>query len=297
MALLLFVTLFWAFSFSLIGQHLAGEVDSVLSAAIRTALAALLFLPLLHPRRTPWRKALTLAGIGGVQIGIMYLFYFKAFEFLSVNEVLIFTTLTPVYVTLLYDALAKRFTPWYLAVAALAVLGAVIIRLTDLSGSFIVGFLIVQGSNLCFALGQVAYKRFEEPGFAQSRRTLDPGSFGYFYLGALATTTLAALLLADWSRLPDTPVEVGVLLWLGLGASGVGYFLWNRGALRVDPGTLAIMNNLLIPAGLIVNLSIWGRDTSLDELVRLTIGAGIILGALLLNRFFIARHGQSAPAA
>jgi drug/metabolite transporter (DMT)-like permease len=108
---------------------------------------------------------------------------------------------------------------------------------------------------------------------------------------------LAALLLADWSRLPDTPVEVGVLLWLGLGASGVGYFLWNRGALRVDPGTLAIMNNLLIPAGLIVNLSIWGRDTSLDELVRLTIGAGIILGALLLNRFFIARHGQSAPAA
>ena len=37
-----------------------------------------------------------------------------------------------------------------------------------------------------------------------------------------------------------------VLLWLGIGASGLGYFLWNKGACEVDSGTLAIMNNTLM---------------------------------------------------
>lgn len=38
-------------------------------------------------------------------------------------------------------------------------------------------------------------------------------------------------------------------------------------------GTLAVMNNVLIPAGILVNLLIWNRDA---DLVRLAAGGAII---------------------
>ena len=68
-----------------------------------------------------------------------------------------------------------------------------------------------------------------------------------------------------------------LLLWLGIGASGLGYFLWNKGATLVSSGVLAIMNNALIPAGLLVNLVLWGKDT---DLFRLSLGALLMLASL-----------------
>jgi hypothetical protein len=44
---------------------------------------------------------------------------------------------------------------------------------------------------------------------------------------------------------------------------------------------LAAMNNVLIPAGIVVNVLIWNREA---DILRLSIGAGIILAALLLNQ-------------
>jgi hypothetical protein len=44
-ALLIITTVLWAFSFSLIGEYLAGSVDSVFSVLVRVGLAALVFLP------------------------------------------------------------------------------------------------------------------------------------------------------------------------------------------------------------------------------------------------------------
>jgi drug/metabolite transporter (DMT)-like permease len=43
-------TLLWAFSFSLIGVYLAGQVDAWFSVLMRVALAVLLFLPFLKFR-------------------------------------------------------------------------------------------------------------------------------------------------------------------------------------------------------------------------------------------------------
>ncbi|MEC8225205.1 MAG: EamA family transporter, partial [Pseudomonadota bacterium] len=42
-----------------------------------------------------------------------------------------------------------------------------------------------------------------------------------------------------------------------------------------------VMNNLLIPAGIIVNIVIWNRDA---DIIKLTIGAAIILLALIINQ-------------
>ncbi|OXS13612.1 EamA family transporter [Zobellella denitrificans] len=279
MSYLVFVTLLWAFSFSLIGVYLAGAVDSYFSVLSRVALAALLFLPFLS-RRLPARLALGLMGCGAVQLGIMYLFYYQSFLLLTVPEVLIFTVLTPIYVTLIYDLLNRRFNPGYLLTAALAVLGALVIRFDGITDTYLLGFAVVQGANLCFALGQVGYKVLMEryPQHPPQHRL-----FGYFYLGALLVVVPAWLWLGT-DRYPASGQQWGILLWLGLGASGLGYFLWNKGATLVNAGALAIMNNALVPAGLLVNLLIWNREA---DLLRLGLGGLIIIASLWLNEAWI----------
>lgn len=46
------------------------------------------------------------------------------------------------------------------------------------------------------------------------------------------------------------------------------------------------MNNVLVPAGLLVNLVIWNRDA---DLLRLAIGGGVIALSLWLNARFHPR--------
>ena len=291
MSYLVGVTALWAFSFSLIGIYLSGQVDSYFAVMARILLATAIFLPFLRPAALRWSSRLGLMAIGSLQLGVMYLFFYQSFLLLTVPEVLLFTIFTPLYITLVDDLLARRFSPRYLVVAALAVVGAAVIRYDGVTNDYWLGFLVVQGANLSFALGQVAYRHLA--------RSLPDGVahrhlFGWFYLGALCIAIPAFWLLGDSTKLPTTPLQWGVLGWLGLVASGLGYFLWNKGACRVDAGTLAIMNNALIPAGLIVNLMIWNRDA---DLVRLGIGAVILAGSLWLNARWAKRSGVATPAA
>ena len=279
------VTLLWSFSFSLIGVYLAGQVDAYFSVLTRIALASLVFLPFLRRRWLHPELVIKLMSLGAIQLGIMYLFYYHSFLLLTVPEVLVFTIFTPIYVTLIHDMLEGRFKPTYLWGALLAVLGAAVIRFDGLTESYVMGFLVVQGANLCFALGQVGYK------VLLAREAQQPPQlavFGCFYLGALVIALPAWWLLGQ-PQYPTSGLQWGILLWLGIGASGLGYFLWNKGATLVSSGVLAIMNNALIPAGLLVNLALWGKDT---DLFRLTIGGLLMLASLWICQRQPARSGS-----
>ncbi|WP_417349064.1 carboxylate/amino acid/amine transporter [Ferrimonas sp.] len=281
MSYLIFVTLLWAFSFSLIGQFLAGQVDPWFSVWFRVLLALLVMLPWLKLRHLKPALTAKLLAIGACQLGAMYGFYYHAFEYLSVAEVLLFTVLTPVYVTLWYDWLSGRFSPWYLLTAVLAVAGAVVIKYTGVEGDFLLGFMIVQGANLCFAIGQASYKWLME---RESQALPQHQVFALFYLGAFMVATPALLIFGNADKLPVTQVQWGVLIWLGAVASGAGYFLWNKGATRVDAGALAAMNNLLVPAGLLVNLLIWEQS---PDWPRLLAGGAVILFSLWFNESWV----------
>lgn len=274
MGYLFAVTLLWAFSFSLIGVYLAGHVDAWFSVLIRVALATLVFLPFI--KRLPPTLAIKLMLIGAVQLGVMYSFYYHSFLFLSVPEVLLFTVMTPLYITLLNDTLNKQFNPQFFIVALIAVLGAVAIRYENLDNDFWLGLLLVQGANLSFATGQVTYKRL-----MQGKEFDDKAAFSWFFIGALIVAGLCYALFGNPSKLPSTNTQWGILIYLGVVASGLGYFLWNKGATLVNVGALAVMNNLLIPAGIIVNIVIWNRDA---DIFRLSVGAAIMLLALVVNQ-------------
>ncbi|MGP8290801.1 carboxylate/amino acid/amine transporter [Vreelandella zhanjiangensis] len=287
MGYLISVTALWAFSFSLIGVYLAGQVDGYFAVLVRVTLAMLVFLPFLRPSLLRGKQRLALMGLGAIQLGVMYTFFYQSFLLLSVPEVLLFTIFTPVYIALLDDLLFGRFTPMYLITALLAVIGAAIIRYDGIDSGFWQGFFVVQGANLCFALGQVGYRRLA----ADLPPTLAwHNVFGWFFIGAMVVALPAYLLFGNSAALPSTSLQWGVLAWLGLVASGVGYFAWNQGATKVDAGTLAIMNNALIPAGLLVNLLIWNRDV---DIVRLALGALIMVGSLWLNHWWLTRRSAS----
>ena len=160
MPLLIITTILWAFSFSLIGEYLAGHVDSYFSVLMRVGLAALVFLPFLRVKGYSLKTLLLYMLVGALQLGVMYLFSFQAYLYLTVSEFLLFTVLTPLYITLIYDLLSRRPLRWgYALSAGLAVVGAAIIRYDKVSEHFWTGLLLVQAANLCFAIGMVGYKR------------------------------------------------------------------------------------------------------------------------------------------
>jgi len=288
--LLIIATLLWAFSFSLIGEYLAGQVDSYFSVLVRVGLAALVFLPFLRFKGHRPKVLLLYMVLGALQLGVMYLLSFRAYLYLTVPEFLLFTVMTPLYITLTYDLLRGTKLRWgYAFSTLLAVIGAAIIRYSQVSENFWTGLLLIQGANICFAVGMVGYKRLME-----IHPMPQHSAFSWFYLGAFITVVIAWFMLGDPEKLPTTTLQWGILIWLGVGASGLGYFLWNYGATQVDAGTLGIMNNALIPAGLLVNLAIWQTQPHWPSFI---IGGSVIMASLWVNqRWVVPRCEQKADS-
>ena len=278
MPYLIAVTLLWALSFSLIGEYLAGQVDSYFAVLSRVVLACLLFLPLLRLRALPAGMIPGLLCIGALQFGITYICLYLSMELLTVPEVLLFTIFTPLYVALLDNALRRRFSIGPLVATLVAVVGAGIIRYDGINEAYLQGFALLQVANLAFAAGQIGYAHLIRRTGASVGQQWQ--GFGLFFVGALLVVLPAWLLLGDSNRLPSSGLHWGVLGWLGLVASGLGFFFWNRGATQVDAGTLGIMNNALIPAGILVNLLIWNQQA---DLLRLALGGTVIGLSLWLN--------------
>jgi len=279
MAYLFFVSLIWAFSFGLIKGNLAG-VDSKFVGFARLLVSFLIFLPFLKIKKINAKLAAKLFLTGMLQFGVMYLTYLAAFRTLKAYEVALFTIFTPIFVTLIDDALARKFNLLHLATALITVAGTWVIERGEIqSPGILTGFLLVQISNLCYAFGQVYYRKL----MAQNNQLKDREVFGYMYLGAVMVTAMATGILVPVSSISLTAKQIWTLLYLGAVASGISFFLWNIGARKVNAGTLAIFNDLKIPLAVLVSLLVFGEQTNVPALI---IGGTIILMALALNEFF-----------
>lgn len=277
MFLLVLVSLLWAFSFGLIKGRLAG-LDSAFISVVRLGLAFLVFAPFIRVRGLSATTLAKLFVIGAVQFGVMYLAYNESFRHLPAYQVALFTVTTPILVTLFADALERQINQPALLAAVLAVVGAAVILYQGASfEGALRGFLLVQVSNAAFALGQIGYRRVLAPANAPQ----DLAVFGILYAGAFAVATGAMLFRADLSITLNAS-QAMTLLYLGLIASGLGFFLWNRGATRVDAGTLAVMNNAKIPLAVACSLLFFGESPDAN-LLRLTVSAGFFAAALWLT--------------
>ena len=129
----------------------------------------------------------------------------------------------------------------------------------------------MQLANLAFAVGQVLYQRLR----VRRPELRDREVFGLLYAGAFLVT-LAMMLARDAATTPD-PAQFATLLYLGVIASGLAFFLWNLGATRVSAGTLAVMNNVKIPLAVLCSLVFFGEKANLPQLTAsLTLLGGAV---------------------
>lgn len=281
---LLTVSFIWAFSFGLIGNTLEG-VNAALLTVIRLTLALLAFLPLYKFRLIGLRKTFVFAAIGAIQYGFMYVTLFMAFQYLESHEVALFTIFTPLYVTGLNDFFTRKFHPVFGGAALLAVLGTGIIKYAQMDrGGLWEGFALMQISNICFAAGQLLYRRQ----MSATSGWKDKDVFGALYFGAAVVGM--AFLAGKNISLASVSLSGSqwiVLAYLGLIASGLAFFLWNKGARRVNAGTLAVFNNLKVPLAITVSLLVFGEETNL---IRLLIGGSLVLIALAGNEYCVQRQ-------
>jgi len=273
MLYLLIASAIWSVSFGLIGNLLAGLPPAWI-AMVRLAIAAAVFIPFV--RRVSFKTGVALFVIGMVQFGFMSFAYMSSFRYLKSHEVALFTVMTPVYVAVLNDLLSRTFHGVNLFAALLAVCGAgVVLWKGGVSHAPLIGFLLVEASNLCFAAGQRAYREWFRRNAHQPN---DLHVFFWLYLGGLAAMTPFALCGTCASVPHPTGTQALALLYLGILVSGLSYFLWNSGARRVPAGVLAVMNNLKIPLGVAVSLYAFGERTSLAGLLA---GGVLVFAALI----------------
>jgi drug/metabolite transporter (DMT)-like permease len=272
---LLLVSFVWAFSFPLIKGYLTGLDPNFVSFA-RMLLSLLVFLPFLRLRGIEKPMALKLAFTGAVQFGLMYIAYITSFQFLPAHTIVLLTTTTPLFVTLFNDLHSRKFNVLFFIAASMAFLGGAVIKYPDqpLRAS-LMGIVLVQISNIAFAFGQLYYKQLS----AKSSSWNDRSVFGFLYLGAVLLTALFSMFTTRFSQIQVSAPQVVVLAYLGIIASGICCFLWNKGARFVNEGMLAIINNLKIPLGIIASLILLGEST---DYLRLVAGFGLMVGAAYL---------------
>ena len=282
MVYLTIVSLIWAFSFGLIGNTLAG-VDSFLIAAIRLGCASLLFIPFLKVDVISVGDRGRLILYGAVQFGLMYSLYMRAFYYIPSHQVAIFSILTPVYVVLINDIRQRKFSWRYLLVAILSVLGAGIIKAKAVpSGDIWIGFMLMQGAGFAFAFGQVAYRDWKN----KNRQINDRNVFSLLTIGGTICAACFSAFFTDWSTLEINSDQWESILYLGFVASGIGFFLWNKGATQSNTGTLAACNNAVVPLAVICSLFLFGEIKNIEDedLFKLASGAILIFGAMIISR-------------
>jgi len=102
---------------------------------------------------------------------------------------------------------------------------------------------------------------------------------------AFLISLLNSLFVTDYSVLHLIPKQIYTLLYLGILASGVCFFLWNFGAIKVNAGTLAVFNNLKVPLGVAASIFVFNEDGDFTKMIF----GGIVIGAAL----YISEHFNS----
>ncbi len=276
MIYLIIVSIIWALSFSIIKGTLT-NIDSNLVSFIRLGISFLVFLPFLKFKKINKKLIGQFIFIGFIQYGLMYVSYIYSYQFLKANQIAILTIFTPIFIVLIYDLWEKRIRIIHLISALLAVVGAEIIIYSDKTSVGVwKGIVLIQISNLCFAFGQVYFKKILE-----KNADIKPIQiFSFLYFGAIIISGIFSLTFTDFSTITISANQWLSLIYLGIVASGIGFFLWNVGVTKVEAGSLAVLNNLKIPLAILFAFIL--LDESID-LIKLTVGSVIIVIALIAN--------------
>lgn len=272
MIYLVIATILFSLSFGLIKECLS-TLPSEFVVFARLFIASLFFLPFVKTIKLKTNIPACLIGI--IQFGVMYLCYIKAYKYLQGNEIALLTTTTPLFVGIWSMITGEKFKPIYILCILMSVIGAVIIVYKNITFHDIIrGVVLMESSNCSFALGQVLWKKYvgkENVEFVFCA-----------YLGAAIFAMPFALFTVNFSTIDLTLVQMLSILYLALVPTGIGFWLWNKGAKFVGYSTLAVMNNLKIPLGVLFSILLFKEKVNP---INFVIGSLIIFSATLILHY------------
>jgi drug/metabolite transporter (DMT)-like permease len=225
-----FAMLIWAFNYP-VAKYGYREVDGLTLGSLRVAIAAICCVPLhvIYRRRRPLRRPLGrrdywILACLGFFLAINQGLFIYGLSYTTVAHSALIIAIGPVNILLLAVAVGlERLTFNKVAGVLLAFTGVVLLAAGHGFGSHdptLHGDLLTLGGSLAFAGYAILGKRVTSR-FDTMTVTVWP-----FYFGALIFSPLAVhqAMQTDWSRVGW--IGWGALLYVGLGASLLGYLIW-----------------------------------------------------------------------
>lgn len=288
---LLVASVLWGANFSVMKSALE-EIGPLAFNALRFPLAALALLAILRwrgrrllPPRGDWLKVAALGLVG--HVGYQLLFIVGVDLTLAGNASLLIAT-TPVWVVLLATTFrTERFSPLVFAGAAVALAGAAVLIVggDETGGGSSVGDLLVLGSAVMWALYTAFARRIikRRGALEITAWTLWVGAPVLFLAGlpSLIETDLSRISAGAWAE----------VVYAGLAAVSVAYFLWYQGVRRIGQSRTAVYANLVPVVALIVA---WVWLGEVPVLVQLVGAALIFAGVAVAAKAPRMRAGDRA---
>lgn len=247
MIYLILVSILWSFSFGIIKYGL-GDVNPILLSFLRNLIAFVFFAFLTIYNYKKFVFDIKLIAIGGVQFGLMYIFYISSYQFLPAYLIATFTITTPIFIMIFSQIINhKPFTLNGIYSVLFVITGSYLIRLTVVNPfDYWIGFILIQFANLFFALGQLLFKEWK----SKNKQTDVINNFSQLFFGAVIITFIFNSFYSNSFETINS-YHIPWLLFLGLISTGLGFLVWNLGSVKVSNERLAVMNNIVIPIAII----------------------------------------------
>ena len=255
MIYLILVSILWSFSFGIIKYGLSG-IDSSFISLMRNLIAFLFFASLSLYNFKKFIFDIKLISIGAIQFGLMYVLYIQSYQYLPAYLIATFTITTPIFIGIFSQLLQnKSFSLSDIFSILLVVLGSLMMRFNIVNPlDYWLGFFLIQCANICFAIGQIMFKKW----YSKNTSVDIIYNFSQMFFGAVLITSMFSIINSTNIGMLNT-YNLFALLFLGLFSTGFGFLAWNLGSLQVSNERLAVMNNVVIPIAIFNSFLIFGE--------------------------------------
>lgn len=255
MIYLILVSILWSFSFGIIKYGLSG-IDSSFISLMRNLIAFLFFASLSLYNFKKFIFDIKLILIGAIQFGLMYVLYIQSYQYLPAYLIATFTITTPIFIGIFSQLLQnKSFSLSGIFSILLVVLGSLMMRFNIVNPlDYWLGFFLIQCANICFAIGQIMFKKW----YSKNTSVDIIYNFSQMFFGAVLITSMFSIINSTNIGMLNT-YNLFALLFLGLFSTGFGFLVWNLGSLQVSNERLAVMNNVVIPIAIFNSFLIFGE--------------------------------------
>ena len=255
MIYLILVSILWSFSFGIIKYGLSG-IDSSFISLMRNLIAFLFFASLTLYNFKKFIFDIKLISIGAIQFGLMYVLYIQSYQYLPAYLIATFTITTPIFIGIFSQLFQnKSFSLSGIFSILLVVLGSLMMRFNIVNPlDYWLGFFLIQCANICFAIGQIMFKKW----YSKNTSVDIIYNFSQMFFGAVLITSMFSIINSTNIGMLNT-YNLFALLFLGLFSTGFGFLAWNLGSLQVSNERLAVMNNVVIPIAIFNSFLIFGE--------------------------------------